>query len=101
MPRASRFAVSRGLRCLRLLPSYRRLPLLEEFQPLRLVEPGEQIGGYRDRLDRAAQLLRESHARILAGDVGAHRKQLRLLGGDRLPALGEEIVDPQAPGVRV
>src|SRR5439155_15062827 len=83
------------------LPSESCLPLLEELEPFGRIETGEQIGRHGDRLDRAAELLGEGDARVLAGDVGADRIQLGLLGGDRLPALGQEIIDPELARVRI
>src|ERR1700694_1701453 len=84
-------ASSRGATA-RSFPGQRRLPLLEKREPLGLVEPHQQIVIDRDRLHRAAQLLAKGDPRILAGDVGAHRIELGLLRGDRLPALGQKII---------
>src|SRR6266702_3275046 len=67
-------------------PAQRRLPLLQEFKPLGLIEPGKQIRRHRNRLHSAAELLGKCDARVLPRDVGSYRIQLRLLGGDRLPA---------------
>src|SRR5437588_12268196 len=78
-----------------LFPGQRRLPALEKLEPLGLVEPYQQFIIDRDRLHSAAELLGEADARILAGDVGTHRIELGLLGGDRLPAIGLEIIHPQ------
>src|SRR6266536_5920718 len=83
------------------LPSERGLPLLEKFEPLGLIEAGKQVRGHGNGLDRAAELLGKRDARVLARDVGPYRIQLRLLGRDRLPALGQEVVDPDLARVGI
>src|ERR1700736_4618082 len=79
----------------------RRLPTLEKLEPFGLVEPHQPFIIDRDRLHRAAELLGKGDARILAGDVGTHRIELGLLRGDRLPALGQQVIEPESAGVRI
>src|SRR5437870_12041996 len=75
-------------------PSECRLPLLQEFKALGLIEAGKEVRRNRNGLDGAAELLGKRDARALARDVGPYRIQLSLLGRDRLPALRQEVVDP-------
>src|SRR5262245_43341176 len=75
------------------LPLHRRLPLLQELEPLAFVEHDEQVLADRHRPRLVAdQLAHPFHCR-LAGDVVTQRIEIGLVGDDLLPALRKQIIE--------
>ena len=81
-----------------LFPSERRLPLLEELEPLGLIESLQQLVVDRDQLYCAAQLAKPAPPLPV---MSVHRVQLGLLHDHRLAALGQKIIDPELAAVRI